>query len=215
MILLFLGPPGSGKGTQAKLMVKKLKAEYFESGDILREKAQEKNALGQEIDQIIHQEGKYVPDEMMKKIVSGWLTENKLEQGIIFDGFPRTLEQYRDLQKILTEKGKEIEKVVYLKVSKQESVRRLSARRICPQCDLEFNLITKPPKKDELCDQCQRKLVQRKDDSPEIIKKRLETYYQLTKPLVEFVRQEGILEEVDGERPIKVIHQEIVNRLGL
>lgn len=215
MNIVFLGPPGSGKGTQAKLMVKKLDSRYFESGDILREKAQEKNALGQEIDRIIHQEGKYVPDKMMRQIVSDWITKTKLEQGIVFDGSPRTIDQYDDLQKILAEKGTEIEKVIYLEVSEQESIRRLSARRICPQCDLEFNLVTRPPKKDELCDQCQNKLIQRKDDSAEVIKKRLKTYYQLTKPLVEHVRQQGILEEVDGEKPIEVIHQDIVARLGL
>jgi adenylate kinase len=215
MNILFLGPPGSGKGTQAKLVVKKLNSQYFESGDILREKAREGTALGQEIDRIIHQEGKYVPDNTMRQIVSDWITKTKLEQGIVFDGFPRTIDQYDDLQKILVEKGAEIEKVFYLKVSEQESVRRLSARRICLQCDLEFNLVTKLPKKDELCDQCQKKLIQRKDDSAEVIKKRLKTYYQLTKPLIERVRQQEILEEVDGERPIGVIHRDIVARLGL
>ena len=213
MNIIFLGPPGSGKGTQAKLIVKKLNLQYFESGDILREKAQERNALGQEIDRIIHQEGKYMSDKMMAEIVRGWINEAKLEPGIIFDGFPRTLDQYQDFQKVLTEKGSEIDQVIYLKVSEEESIRRLSARRICPQCDLEFNLVTKPPKKDELCDQCQKKLIQRKDDAPGIIKKRLQTYYQLTSPLIESVRQQGILEEVDGERSINEIHQDIFERI--
>lgn len=213
MNIIFLGPPGSGKGTQAKLVVKKLDFQYFESGDILREKARERDALGQEIDRLIHQEGKYVPDEMMVEIVTNWITKAKLEQGIVFDGFPRTLDQYQGLQKVLAEKESVIDQVIYLKVSEEESVRRLSARRICPRCDFEFNLVTKPPKKDELCDQCQKKLIQRQDDAPEIIKKRLETYYQLTKPLVEFVRQQGILVEVDGERSIEEIHQDIFERI--
>ncbi len=213
MNIIVLGPPGSGKGTQAKLIVKELDFQYFESGDILRERAQEQDTLGQEIDRIIHQEGKYVPDEMVVAIVNDWITEAKLEQGIVFDGFPRTLNQYQNLQKILTERGSGIDKVIYLKVREEESVRRLSARRICPQCDLEFNLVTKPPKKDEFCDQCQKKLIQRQDDAPEIIKKRLKTYYQLTRPLVESVRQQGILEEIDGERSIDEIHQDILERI--
>jgi len=213
MKIIFLGPPGSGKGTQAKLIVKKLNLQYFESGDILREKAREEDTLGREIDRIIHQEGKYMPDKMVVEIVKGWINKDRLEQGIIFDGFPRTLNQYQDLQKVLTEKGSGIDQVIYLKVSEEESIRRLSARRICLQCDFEFNLVTKPPKKDELCDQCQKKLIQRKDDAPEIIKKRLQTYYQLTRPLVESVRQQGILEEIDGERSIDEIHQDILERI--
>jgi adenylate kinase len=213
MNIVFLGPPGSGKGTQAKLVVKKFGFRYFESGDILREKAREKDALGQEIDRIIHREGKYVPDKMVVTIVTDWITKTKLEQGIVFDGFPRTLEQYQDLQRVLAERDSGIDLVIYLRVSEKETLRRLSARRICPRCDLEFNLVTKPPKNDELCDQCQAKLIQRQDDAPEIIKKRLKTYYQLTKPLIEFIRQQGILEEVDGERPIELIYQEILKRL--
>lgn len=213
MNIVFLGSPGSGKGTQAKLVVKKFDFQYFESGDILREKARERDALGQKIDRVIHQEGKYVPDEMMVEIVTNWITKAKLEQGIVFDGFPRTLDQYQGLQKVLAEKGSVIDQVIYLKISEEESVRRLTARRICPRCDFEFNLVTKPPKKDEFCDQCQEKLIQRQDDAPEIIKKRLETYYQLTKPLVEFVRQQGILVEVDGERSIEEIHQDILERI--
>src|SRR4030042_3048768 len=129
--IIFLGPPGSGKGTQAKLVVKELDFQYFESGDILRDKARERDALGQEIDRLIHQEGKYVPDEMMAEIVTNWITKAKLEQGIVFDGFPRTLDQYQGLQKVLAEKGSVIDQVIYLKVSEEESVRRLSSRRIC------------------------------------------------------------------------------------
>ncbi len=213
MKIIFLGPPGSGKGTQAKLMAKKLQAQYFESGDVLREKAKEKSALGQEIDRLLNQEGKYVPDEMMKAIVSDWLSKANLDEEMVFDGYPRTKDQYLVFQEMLVAKGVKIDKVIYLRVNEKEVIKRLSARRICSQCDLEFNLVTKLPKKDELCDQCQEKLIQRQDDAPEIIKKRLEIYNQLTKPLVEFVRQQGILEEVDGERPIEVIHQDILARL--
>lgn len=213
MNIIFLGPPGSGKGTQAKLLVKKLNYQYFESGDILRTKAQEKSPLGQEIDRIIHHEGGYVSDQIMEEIVSSWLAKLETDKGIVFDGFPRILSQYQTLEKLLSERKKKVDKVIYLKLSSEETIRRLSARRICSQCDLEFNLVTKPPKKDELCDQCQKKLIQRGDDMPQLIKVRLETYERLTQPLVDFVRQQGILEEIDGERPIETIHQEILARL--
>lgn len=215
MNIVFLGPPGSGKGTQAKLMVKKLNSQYFESGDVLREIAQEKSVLGRKIYKIIYKEGKYVPDNIMRQIVSDWLDKSDIDKGIVFDGYPRTINQYLDFEEALGKKGGRVKRVIYLEISDKEIIRRLSARRICPQCDLEFNLVTKPPKKDELCDQCQKKLIQRKDDSVEIIEKRLKTYYQSTKPLVEHIRQKGILEEIDGERPIEVIHRDIVTRLGL
>ncbi len=213
MILIFLGPQGSGKGTQAKLLVKKLGCHYLEIGDVLREKAEEKSSLGQEINRFINQEGKLVPENIMKKIVADWLNKVDFGKGIIFDGYPRNLEQYRNLQGLLTKKGKGIDLVIYLKLSRTTSIKRLSARRICPRCNLEYNLVTKPPRKEGLCDRCQGKLIQRKDDFPQLIKGRLDIYYRLTQPLIDSVRKEGILEEVDGERSIEVIHQDIKDRI--
>jgi len=213
MIIIFLGPPGSGKGTQAKLLHQKLGGFYFEGGDVLRRKAEETNSLGKKIKEIIYQQGKLVSDKLMKKILEDWLGGKDIKKGIIFDGFPRNLIQYQILKEILSKNEEKITKVIFLKVSEPVLVSRLSSRRICPKCGLEFNLVTKPPKKDENCDSCGTKLVQRVDDTPEVIKARLKTYFEKTQPLVDLAKKEGILEEVDGERKIEEIQQEILRRI--
>lgn len=213
MIIIFLGPPGSGKGTQAKLLYQKLGGFYFEGGDVLRRKAEENNSLGKKIKEIIYQQGKLVPDNLMKKVIEDWLAGKDIKQGMIFDGFPRSLNQYQILKKILLKRGEKITKVIFLKVGESVLVSRLSSRRVCPKCGLEFNLITKLPKKDEVCDSCGVKLVQRPDDASEVIKARLKTYFEKTQPLVDLARKEGILEEIDGERKIEEIHREILRRI--
>jgi len=213
MIIIFLGPPGSGKGTQAKLLHQKLGGFYFEGGDVLRWKAKEDNSLGRKIKEIIYQQGKLVPNSLMKKILENWLTGKDIKKGIIFDGFPRSLAQYQILKKILFKKGEKITKIIFLKVSEPVLVSRLSSRRVCPKCGLEFNLVTNPPKKDEICDSCGTKLVQRADDTPQVIKARLKTYFEKTQTLVDLAKKERILEEIDGERKIEEIHKEILRRI--
>lgn len=213
MNIIILGPQGSGKGTQAKLLVKKFNYKYFEAGDILREKAKEKSPFGQEINRIMNQKGALVPGPVMERIVDGWLNKIDVGEGIVFDGYPRNIEQYNVLKKLLAKRKTKIDKVIYLTVSQKVSLERLSGRRICPRCDFEYNLVTKPPKKNEFCDRCQVKLIQRRDDTPKMIKTRLETYYRETKPLINQFRQQGIIEEVPGERSISEIHQDILRRL--
>jgi adenylate kinase len=213
MIIIFLGPAGSGKGTQAKLLCQKISGFYFEAGSILRKKAEEDSPLGRKIKKIIYQEGGLVPDYLMEKIIKEWLGDKDISRGIVFDGFPRTLAQYRLLKKILLQKGEEISKVIFLRVSEPVIISRLSSRRVCPKCGLEFNLITKPPKQDEICDSCGAKLIKRADDKPEVIKERLKIYFEKTQPLVDLAAKEGVLEEVDGERKIEEIHQEILRRI--
>lgn len=213
MNLLFLGPPASGKGTQAELIAKNLNLQYFEAGEVLREIAEKKTSLAQEIDRIMHKEGGLLPDEIMNQLVSQWLAGKDVKKGVVFDGYPRKLTQYYALQRMLAEKNAKVDKVIYLKVSQEVSIKRISSRRICPECDGEYNLITEKPKKDELCDQCRVRLIQREDDKPAVVKKRLEVYQQITEILVEHIRKQGILMEIDGERPIEAIHQDIMNRL--
>jgi adenylate kinase len=214
MNLIIFGPQGSGKGTQAKLLVRKLNCEYFEAGSILRERAKENSLLGKKISLIINRKGALVPNILMKKILSQWLEEIDLKKGIIFDGFPRTLRQYKILKDLLNLKNLKIDKAIYLKLKPEVSLKRLLSRRICPNCKSEFNLLTKPPKKDELCDFCHIKLIRRQDDTPVLIKKRLENYYKEEKPLIEEFKKEKILEEIDGDRPIEEIFQDILRRLS-
>jgi adenylate kinase len=213
MIFLVLGAPGSGKGTQAKLLVKKLDYNYLQTGEACRKIAKEDSPLGRKIDEIMHQKGLLAPDRLMCEVVKSWLTKTGIKKGIVFEGYPRNVNQYRVWRKMLSEKGRQPDLVFYLKVSQKTIIKRSSARRICPQCSLEYNLVTNPPKKEGVCDRCQVKLIHRKDDYPEVVERRIRTFNQVTRPLINVVRKDGILEEVDGERPIEVIHQDIMGRI--
>lgn len=213
MILILLGPPGSGKGTQAKLLSKKLKTFYFEAGRILRKKAKEKNKLGKKIDELVNKKGLLVPDSVMKMVLKDFFEKKNLKKGVIFDGFPRSLSQYQLLEEFLSKKGLKIDKVFLLEVSDETIIFRLSQRRICPKCGLEYNLTTNPPKKDEVCDQCQVKLISRPDDTPKLIKNRLKIYRKETQPLIKEAEKNKILVRINGERKIKEIYQEILANL--
>jgi len=213
MIIVFLGPPGSGKGTQAKMLHQKIGGFYFEGGDILREKAKENSPVGEKIRKIIFEKGKLVPNRIMAEILEDWLKGRDIKKGIIFDGFPRNLSQYQILKNLLVKHGEKITKIIFLKVRQKTVISRLSARRICPKCDFEYNLITRPPKKDEICDFCGSKLVQRQDDTPKVIRERLNTYLKLTRPVIFAAKKEGVLEEINGEEEIPQIHKIILERL--
>lgn len=212
MNLIILGAPGSGKGTQAQLLAKKMGLFHLEMGDICRDLAAQKNPLGKEVASFINQ-GELVPDRIIVKILRGFLNQKNLKKGILFDGFPRKLAQAKILEDELKKWQSQIEKVILLKISYQESLRRLSARRVCPHCDRNYNLITMPPKKSGVCDQCGVSLIVRADESKEAIKQRLALYQKETLPVTEYYRGKGILLEVDGERPVEVIYKDIVKRL--
>lgn len=213
MIVLLIGPQGSGKGEQAARLVKKMNLLYFAAGDLLRDLAQENSKTGRQINQIINIDGKLIPDDLMNQLVFGFLDEQNLSSGIVFDGYPRTSYQFEELEKYLEGIGKKIDKVVYLKISEQTAITRLASRRICSQCKAVYNLVTDPPEKEGVCDECGGTLTQRPDENPEAIRARLNAYYQLTEPLIGQARARGILEEVDGERPIEVISEDLVKRL--
>jgi len=213
MNLIVLGPQGSGKGTQAKLLVSKLGLVYLEIGEVLRELASKKTPLGEKIASFQSQ-GKLVSDEIITEVLKSFLTEENFKKGVLFDGFPRTLPQAGLLEDELKNHQVKIDKVIFLNISFQESLRRLKARRICPTCGANYNLVTMSPKNGELCDQCGSQLITRSDETDEVIKKRLEVYQKETLPLIEIYRQKGILVEVNGEQPVASIHQEILKNLG-
>lgn len=212
MILFIAGPQGSGKGTQAKLLVERFGLLHIEVGNLLREKAEEDSSLGEKIAFYINK-GAMVPDKITFFLVNQLLTGQNLKKGIIFDGFPRRLTQLFWLEKQLKAKNSSLDHLIYLTLSKKESVRRLSGRRICPKCNRNYNLVTMPPKNDELCDECQIPLVSRADETKEAIEKRLLNYQRRTKPMISYLKEKGKVIEIDGSPSVEKISAAILKKL--
>ena len=192
-VFILIGPPGSGKGTQAKKVSEFLNYSFISTGDVLREEVKKKTKLGNIVKKYM-EKGALVPDDLMLKIIKKNLKKKK---GIVLDGFPRTINQAKGLDEILKNKSLKIDKVFYLKVKDEEIIKRLSSRRICPKCQSVYNLITKKPKNDEVCDICNIKLIQRDDDKEEVIRKRLEVYNEETKELLNYYKDKIL--EINGE----------------
>lgn len=213
MNLIIAGPQGSGKGIQAEFLSQKFGLVHLETGKIFRRLTEQKTSLGKKIAAWL-KGGKIVSDQLTLKLVSPFLTQRNLDKGIIFDGFPRRLSQIKWLDKKTAEKGSQIDRLLFLKISQEESIRRLSSRRVCPQCGRNFNLLTMPPKKDELCDDCQVKLIIRSDETPEALEKRLKEYREETDPMIDYYRQKGKVVEINGEQLPEKVFQDILKALG-
>ena len=208
MILIISGPQGSGKGTQAELIAYKLSLFHMESGEMLR-----KMALTDSRIRKMQDEGIIVPDKETLSYIDGYISEHhgKFEE-LIFDGYPRNINQYELMKKWLDSRSTKIDNLLYLQISDDVAVERLSARRVCDKCKEVYNLVTNPPPKSGC--KCGGKLIQRHDDNPVAIKKRLKVYHQQTEPMLSVVRKDTILIEIDGERPIDVIFKDILKKLG-
>lgn len=214
MNLAILGPQGSGKGTQAEKLAQKYGLLHIETGKILREWAKSDHPLAGKIREMMNS-GQLVADDILGQVITEHITQEGIKEGIIFDGTPRNLIQYELIDKLLAGFGTKLNKVILLKISVEESIKRMSNRRICPNCGEVYNLISNLPKIEGKCDFCQSILVQREDDKPEIIVKRQAKFNEMTTPVVNKARGEGILEEIDGERPIEIIFEDITTKLSL
>jgi len=194
--LILLGPPGAGKGTVGGKLSEIYNLLLISSGDLLRENVNNHTELGEKVNSYI-KKGELVPDELVEKIIEDRIKREDCKYGFILDGFPRTLKQAEDLEKIFQDKEDLI--VIYLSASDEFLIKRLSNRRICENCGAIYHLINLPPEKEGICDKCGGKLIQREDDKPEVIKKRLDVYHKLTQPIIDYYRKKGNFFEISGE----------------
>lgn len=195
-IILF-GPPGSGKGTQAKLLKAALGIPHISTGDMLRERIASGDSLGLQVKDIM-QAGRLVPDEVVNQLVADRIAQPDCRQGFILDGYPRTLPQAAELERLLGDRGYR-ELVIHLKVDYTKVIARIAGRRVCPVCGTLYSLTSNPPRQPEVCDRDGARLVIRDDDRESVIRERLEAYERLTRPLLDYYgRKGGVLREVDG-----------------
>ena len=214
MRLVVLGAPGAGKGTQAVIMAEKLKVPHISTGDIFRSNIKEGTPLGKLAKQYIDN-GALVPDEVTINIVKDRLQKPDCNNGFILDGFPRTIAQAQSLDDMLASMGTKLDIVIDLEVEDEVIIRRLSGRRVCPDCGASYHVSSNPPKKEGICDSCGAQLTQREDDREQTVVKRLKTYHSQTEPLIGYYRGKGILTEAQGKGLIADTTVEVFKALGI
>jgi len=206
--LIFLGPPGAGKGTQAKMIVDKYNIPQISTGDLMRAAVSSGSSIGDKVKGYMAA-GALVPDDLVVDILLDRLSGDDCRDGFILDGFPRTVGQAESLEKALEKRGMKLSGVVAMIVPDEALLKRLTARRICKECSASYHLEFLKPKVDGKCDRCQGELYQRKDDSEEVILNRLKVYHDQTSPLIDFYQKRKKLYTVDGNKKIEMIFSEI------
>lgn len=191
MKIIFLGPPGSGKGTYASRLSPILNVPHISTGDILRENVKRETELGRTASEYM-EKGKLVPDKIIISMIKERISQEDCRNGFILDGFPRTINQAKELDRIT-----EIDAVINLAVPEDIIIKRLTARRVCEKCGAIYNILTLKPKEEGICDRCGGRLIQRKDDTEEVIKKRLEVYKETAKPIIEFYENKKKLYDIE------------------
>jgi adenylate kinase len=207
-----MGSPGSGKGTLAKLLSSTLGIPHISPGEILREEVKQDSELGKSAFPFM-QKGVLVPDEIILRMMEKRIQQADCRKGFILDGFPRNQIQAEGLDELLSGLNRKVTKAMEFGVSDACAVRRLGGRRICSVCGADFNIYTKPPRKEGLCDVCGGKLIQRSDDQDEVILNRLKVYREETFPLEEYYRHQGILIRINGELEAEVRLKEVLKAL--
>lgn len=212
MYIIFLGAPGSGKGTQAAYVAQELNLVHIATGDLFRQAVEQGTELGMQVKSYM-EKGVLGPDQLTIRMVLERISAPDCEPGVVFDGFPRNLKQAEALDKALVQQAKAIDKVVYIRVPEEELIRRLGGRWICRNCQTPYHAIDSPPKVWGRCDKCGGELYQRPDDTVEVVKKRLEVYFTQTAPLIDYYNQAGKLLEIDGKGRVDEVGDRIVAAL--
>ena len=210
MKLILLGAPGAGKGTQAEILCKKLGIPSISTGNILRAAIKDGTPTGVLAKSYIDA-GQLVPDEVIIGILNERIARDDCAKGYILDGVPRTIAQAEAMEKA----GIKIDAVIAIEISEDEILRRMSGRRVCEACGSSFNMQAIPPRVEGICDNCGGKLIQRKDDTPETVHKRLEVYHKETKPLVGYYAERGLLKVVETTDNKEVTFRKIMELLGM
>ena len=210
--LIFLGPPGVGKGTQAKKLAAAKSIPHISTGDILRSEVEGGTSLGLKAKGYM-QKGELVPDQLVVEMIAQRLTKPDARNGFLLDGFPRTIGQATALEERLTEQGEKIDKVLYFSAPDDVLVSRLSGRRTCPKCNSGYHVETMPSAKSGICDRCGEELVQREDDKPATITRRLDVYKKQTAELIAHYRQDGLLVEIDSTGSVDEIANAVAESL--
>lgn len=214
MNIIILGPQGCGKGTQAELLAKKVSLEHVDIGKTLREIAKLDTALGKEIYSIQNITKTLIPDKILQEVLRLKLSSLARERGMVLDGAPRTLEQAKSLEKLFQEFGRKIDKVFFVNISGKESIERISKRWNCQKCK-EILIMGRDVKSSaDKCPKCGGDIAQREDDTEEGVKKRLEVFRKQTLPAIEYFGKKGLLAEINGERPIEDIFEEIADMIN-
>jgi len=213
MNIILIGPPGAGKGTQAKRMIDRLGVPQISTGDMFRAAVKECTAMGLKAKECMDK-GALVPDSVVCGMVDERFQKPDCVKGFILDGFPRTLEQAKSLDEILTKMGTKLDHVVVIDVPDDFLVERLTGRRTCKGCNYMHHIKFDPPKKDGVCDKCGAELYQRDDDQEATIRQRLKTYHDQTSPLIEYYGKANIVRMIDGTKSIEDVQADIKKAIG-
>ncbi|MCU7209040.1 adenylate kinase [Turicibacter sp. 1E2] len=213
MKIVFMGPPGAGKGTQAEKIVENYQIPHISTGDMFRKAIKDQTELGMEAKRYMDQ-GALVPDHVTIGIVKDRLSESDCKSGFLLDGFPRTVDQAKALDEILTSLDSKIDYVINIDVDLDILKERLTGRRICRSCGATYHMIFNPPKNADVCDKCGGELYQRKDDNEETVGNRLNVYVSQTKPLLDYYSLAGNLVNINGQQSIDLVFEEICEVLG-
>lgn len=209
---LLFGPPGVGKGTQAERLQKKFNLAHVATGDLFREHLKKNTALGQLARSYIDR-GALVPDDVTIGMVRERMDDPDTQNGMLLDGFPRTIAQADALEKLLSERGQHITRVLFITAPKDVLIKRLGSRMTCTQCGTVYNSVSKTPKVPGVCDLDGSPVIQRSDDTPETQLKRIEVYLEQTIPLVHYFQQRGLLSTIQGEQPIDQVYEDLLQAI--
>lgn len=213
MNVILLGPPGAGKGTQAEGIVKKFGLVHISTGDMLRAAVKAGTEMGLKAQEYMTA-GALVPDEVVIGIVRDRIAEPDVtEKGFLLDGFPRTVVQAEELDKVLSSLSRGIDAVINIVVPDEELLNRLTGRRICKSCQKPYHVMFKPPKTEGVCDDCGGELYQRADDTVETVKNRLDVYHNQTAPLIDYYKNQSILVDIEGTKTVDEVFADIENAL--